>query len=387
MRCSFIELLTRLPCACDDTLVLTTAGTSAMQCLFCSRQDSNEPRPICRDVVNHSLVNRILTKLVASASFRESQRPRVVAMIALRRVILHSEDPETLDLEKSILGQWCLQALQSSVRELRIAAGRAMTLFLRRDVGQAVGLQALNSNTANALAFLKGVTDKNEPSINETCLMAWGQVGRVVSDEGLNLVLVKMLELLGHQNPIISAVALNEITNLASQRKTTPRRLLEPFWRSLAYLTVKDMFTRPQTTQMVADLLKTNVTELLLLIQSHALPWLVLHRRKDIIQRFLDARKETLVPSQRDNEHVWTMLYIDDANLSTILSRLLVQDEPNLEEYVRSVLRDVCQNSQVPSLKELLSTNPVPTTLELLKMSGEADETMRVTVSAAHVRV
>lgn len=304
-------------------------------------------------------------------------------MIALRRIIMHSRDPEILDLERSALGQWCLQALQSSLRELRIAAGRAIALFLRPDVGQVVGLQILNSNTANALAFLKSVSDKNEPSINETCLMAWGQVGKVVSDDGLNLVLVKMLELLGHQNPIISAVALNEITNLASHRKTTPRRLLEPFWRSLAYLTVKDMFTRPQTTQMVADLLKTNVTELLLLIQSHALPWLVLHKRKDIIQRFLDARRETLALPQRDSEHIWTMLYIDDANLSTILSRLLVQDVPDLEEYVRSVLRDVCQNAQIPTLKELLSTNPVPTTLELLKMSGEADETMRVTVSTS----
>ncbi|KAJ4386405.1 serine/threonine-protein kinase M1 [Gnomoniopsis smithogilvyi] len=382
-RCSFIELLTRLSCACDDTLILTRAGSGVIQCSFCSRQESSEPRPICRDTVTQSLVSIVFTKLVTLASFRESQRSRVVAMIALRRVILHSEDPELFDLEKSVLGQWCLQSLQSSVRELRIAAGRAIALFLRRDVGQAVGLRILSSNTANALSFLKGVSDRNEPSINETCLMAWGQVGRVVSDDGLNLVLVKMLELLGHQNPIISAVALNEITNLASHRKTTPRRLLEPFWRSLAYLTVKDMFTRPQTTQMVADLLKTNVTELLLLIQSHALPWLVLHRRKDIIQRFLDARKETLAPSQRDSEHVWTMLYIDDANLSTILSRLLVQDEPNLEEYVRTVLRDVCQNSQVPSLKELLSTNPVPTTLELLKMSGEADDSMRAIVRSA----
>lgn len=307
-------------------------------------------------------------------------------MIALRRVVLHSRDPKMLDLEKSILGQWCLQALQSSLRELRIAAGRAITLFLRRDVGQDVGLQILNSNTANALAFLKSVSDKNQPSINETCLMAWGQVGRVVSDDGLNLVLVKMLELLGHQNPIISAVALNEITNLASHRKTTPRRLLEPFWRSLAYLTVKDMFTRPQTTQMVADLLKTSVSELLLLIQSHALPWLVLHRRKDIIQRFLDARRETLALSERDSEQIWTMLYIDDANLSTILSRLLVQDEADLEEYVRSVLRDICQNAEVPSLRELLASNPVPTTLELLKMGGEADNSMRATVSTSDIR-
>lgn len=302
-------------------------------------------------------------------------------MVALRRVILHARDAEVLDLEKSVLGQWCLQALQSSLRELRIAAGRAITLFLRHEVSKDIGPQILARNTANALGFLKSVSDRNESKVNETTLMAWGQLGRLVSDEGLNLVLVKMLEFLGHTNPIISAVALNEITNLAHYRRTTPRRLIEPFWRSLAYLVVKDMFTRPQTTQMVADLLKTNVTELLLLIQSDALPWLVLHKRKDIIQRFLEARREALPAHQRAEEKLWTMLCMDDANFSAILSRLLLQDAPDIEGYIVTVLSEVCPNFSTVSLKELISSNPVSIALELLKMSGEGDESARASVS------
>lgn len=382
VRCSTIQLLTRFICACDGTLIHTTADPSLLQCSFCSNKGTQECRPDCQDMPGQSLIVEILTRLIGLPSFLESRRPRVVAMIELRRVILHSADAEVLDLEKSALGQWCLQALQSSIRELRIAAGRAITLFLQRNIAKDLGPEILNKNTANALSFLKSVSDRDAPSIKETCLMAWGQVGRVVSDDGLNLVLVKMLELLGHQNPVISAVALNEITNLATYRKTTPRRLLEPFWRNLAYLTIKDIFTRPQTTQMVADLLKTSITELLLIIQSHALPWLVLHRKKDIIQRFLDARREALAPSQRDGEETWAMLYIDDANNSTIFARLLVQDEVDIEDYIRSILSDVCQTDEVPSLKELVSSNPVPITLELLKMSGEGDDSMRTTVSA-----
>lgn len=302
-------------------------------------------------------------------------------MVAIRRIILHARDAEVLDLEKSAIGRWCLQSLQSSVRELRIAAGRAIALFLRHGISKDIGPPVLTRNTANALGFLKSVSDKNESKINETTLMAWGQLGRVVSDEGLNLVLVKMLEFLGHTNPIISAVALNEITNLANYRRTTPRRLLEPFWRSLAYLVVKDMFTRPQTTQMVADLLKTNVTELLLLIQSHALPWLVLHRRKDIIQRFLEARREVVAAPQRSEEKLWTMLCMDDANFSAILSRLLLQDTPDVEGYIVTVLSDVCPNFGTVSLKEIISSNPVSIALELLKMGGEGDETTRASVS------
>lgn len=44
-------------------------------------------------------------------------------MLSLRRVIAHTDDPDLYNLETSELGQWCLKSLQSSVRELRIAAG------------------------------------------------------------------------------------------------------------------------------------------------------------------------------------------------------------------------------------------------------------------------
>ncbi|KAJ0123315.1 protein kinase rad3 [Diaporthe amygdali] len=357
----------------DGTLSLGSVGQPGLHCSFCSTADRTGPRPPCTDPVAVTLAGTIFTELIQMSAFRESRRPRVVAMIALRRIVVHSKIPDMLDLEKSAIGQWCLSTLQSSLRELRIAAGRAITLFLRPSVSQAVGVQILNRNTANALGFLRSISDKNEPNINETSLMAWGQLGRVVSDEGLNLVLVKMLEFLGHQNPIVSAVALNEITNLAASRRTTPRRLLEPFWRSLAYSIVKDMLTRPQTTQMVADLLRTSVTELLLLIQSHALPWLVLHRKRDIIQKFSEARRD---------EHLQDM-FLDETNLSAILARLFVQDDANIEHLSMSALTDVCPTFRGTALTEVLKTSPVLTILELLRMSVEGNESTKASARSA----
>lgn len=75
------------------------------------------------DVQTKRDVQSIFTKLVTLDCFKESRRPRVVAMIAMRRIIKHTDDPEVFDLETSALGQWCLQSLHSSIRELRIAAG------------------------------------------------------------------------------------------------------------------------------------------------------------------------------------------------------------------------------------------------------------------------
>lgn len=68
-------------------------------------------------------VQTIFVNLVADESFLKSRRQRVVAMICIRRLVTHTDDSHVFDLETSELGQWCLQSLQSSIRELRIAAG------------------------------------------------------------------------------------------------------------------------------------------------------------------------------------------------------------------------------------------------------------------------
>lgn len=64
-----------------------------------------------------------ILKLLEGNYVQGSARPRVAAMIALRRLIMHTQNVSYLDLGTSYLGQWCLQSLRSSLRELRISAG------------------------------------------------------------------------------------------------------------------------------------------------------------------------------------------------------------------------------------------------------------------------
>jgi serine/threonine-protein kinase ATR len=64
-----------------------------------------------------------LSRVVADESFAAARKLRVIAMLALRRLVAHSASPAFLDVETSGPGQRCLQALHSSVRELRIAGG------------------------------------------------------------------------------------------------------------------------------------------------------------------------------------------------------------------------------------------------------------------------
>jgi serine/threonine-protein kinase ATR len=226
-------------------------------------------------------------------------------------------------------------------------------------------------NRKTAIALLKSTSDQDPPHLVETRILAWGQVGRVASEDELNLVLIKLVEYLGNNNNIVSAFTFNELLNLAESRNTTPRRLFEPFWKSLAYMATKDMIQRPQRSRAIAELLQISVNELLLLIQTHALPWLVLDKRQDVIQKITEARQET---------ETWMPL-MDGSNLAATLALLLVQDTGDIEGFTKSRLDDLSVHFHSLPLLNLFQSEPVLITMELLKTAANADETKRSLVS------
>lgn len=105
-------------------------------------------------------------------------------------------------------------------------------------------------------------------------------------------------------------------------------RLLRPFWDDIAIEAVKDMKTKPQTVQYMADLLKISVTEFLVQYQKFTLPWLVLWQRKDVIDRIAKAY----------NKESWRMC-MEPSNVVPILARLLIQEVPDLDTYTASMMR------------------------------------------------
>lgn len=399
----------------NETVNDTKAAVTETACSICEHNAPPVRSNLHGATVHKSRIEALFTKLIRLPALAESRRPRVAAMLAIRRVILHCEDTELLNLETSGMGQWCLQSLNSSVRELRIAAGRVLATFSlarpepilsnmvlparpaeangarnpRVNQAQAASTDGkfqtnasngsspmktqdlISRNRKNSIAFLKSISDKNQPNLTETFIMAWGQLGTVVWEHELNLVLIKLLEYLGSNNNIVSACAFNELLNLADARRVTPRRLFEPFWPNLAYMTTKDMVQRPQMSRTIAELLQVSVNELLLLIQTHALPWLVLDKQKDVIQKIAEARQES---------EVWLPL-IDPANLAATLALLLVQDTDDIASFAKSRLDELSTHFQTEPLVNLLQVEPVLTVIELLKAAGDADETKKAPVS------
>lgn len=110
------------PCAADDCL-------HSGKCIVCNGHPSltaNVSTGVWDDGTRgeeRRSILSVLKELCDSEEVKASQRIRVLSMLAVRSFVLHTRDPDYLDLGASFLGELCLRSLQSSVRELRVAAG------------------------------------------------------------------------------------------------------------------------------------------------------------------------------------------------------------------------------------------------------------------------
>ncbi|KAI2611792.1 phosphatidyl inositol 3-kinase [Hypoxylon sp. NC1633] len=366
--CRTVDLLGYVCCAADNTLLIHSNKTGKIlrfACRRCQALQSSHEASSSLDIPAKQAVRGIFASLVQLPSFLESRNPRVTAMAALRRLAKHGSDPDFLDIERSVTAQWCLKSLQSSVRELRIAAGRTIPFFLSSPNQPEMTLKVMRRNCGNVLNILRSLSEQDAPHLTETCILAWSQVGSVISDDQLNLVLIKLVDYLGYESMITSAAAFTEIVKLARSRGMTTRQFFEPFWRYLAFSATKDLTNRPKLTRVLAELLEMSVPDLLLYIQKYALPWLVLTKKRDVIQKIAEARNE---------KEAWEPC-LDSANLGPILALLLTQKTPDVQQHSMDLLRHISPHlDKSGGLLELLRIEPIPTTLELLKAAGDAEE-------------
>jgi serine/threonine-protein kinase ATR len=117
-----------IPCAANKSLTVTrdNAGTiNGSKCFLCDGIPQIEATTIdpkrCQTVCSDAVLT--FTKLIKLSAFTESRKPRVLAMLALKKYTAHFKHAEFMDLSGSPLGQWCVASLKSSSRELRIASG------------------------------------------------------------------------------------------------------------------------------------------------------------------------------------------------------------------------------------------------------------------------
>jgi len=303
------------------------------------------------------------TLLVLVAIIPRSSRARVVAMSSLRRLILHSRSADHLKLSQTPVGEWCLQSLRSSSRDLRTTAGRTMQAYVvqRRHVDTSL----IRENRVIALDFLQSLWQKGEVAFQETAVVALARMARVVGDEERNIILLRLAEYLGHTNPYISGIVYAEIQQLAQSLQVTVAALLRPFWRTLGVAVAKNLSSRPIVAHQLCELLGMQIDGLMLMIEEHALPFLVLQKDAETIRRFAAAHGPSTTVFDMCTQR---------KNLIAILSYLLVQQVADPEYSIIALLSDLSKDFETTDLASWVGQEPIQITCELLKAIGDAGQ-------------
>lgn len=164
---------------------------------------------------------------------------------------------------------------------------------------------------------------------------------------------------------------LLQLLRVAQANRVTPRNLLTPFWRSIAILVVKDLQSRPQTAQLLCDMLGMSVAEFLVLTQSYTLPYLVLLQKKDLVQRIAQAC---------GGDNTVASICTNEANLPSILTLLLVHHSSEVETATMTTLCSISERFRAYNLAALTNMQPIHTAYELLKAAGDEDDGKRARV-------
>ncbi|KAF2712355.1 hypothetical protein K504DRAFT_372017 [Pleomassaria siparia CBS 279.74] len=297
--------------------------------------------------------------------FQESSKPRILMALAIRRVFNHISDSDYLNLDICSLGQWLLKSLNRSLRELRIAAARSLTTFLRDDIPKSIR----GKNRMLTLGFLHELSKRDNLFEQEAIIMAYGQAARVCGEDELPIILLQLIEYLGHTNALICGMAYNELASIAEAFSTTPIELLRPFWRSIGFAVIKDIHNKPQKAQQLSDLTEQSVNSLLLLTHTDTLPHLVLTRRKDILERIATARGTSV-------QDICTQ---PRRNLAGILALLLCQPLADVEKSAMDALVAVAPAFQENGndLSSWIKLEPVMVACEVLKSAADQHEDRR----------
>ncbi|KAF2724888.1 hypothetical protein K431DRAFT_261173 [Polychaeton citri CBS 116435] len=305
------------------------------------------------------MATKVIVNL-ASSSEEESKSCRIQAMLTTERCLEHIKDDVLLDLTADQFGPLCLRSLQSSIRELRLAAMRCITQFLRPNLKR----DTLQRNRQIILELIHTLSGRNVESEDETIIGLWGKITLTCADEEMNLALLSLIDYLGHTNPYVCGLAFQELEAVSMSKNTTIDSMINPFRRSVAISIVQDLLRKPQKAQQFCDLLQTDVNTLLMETQRDTVPVLVLTRRRDVLQRIAVLRGP--------NAKVQDVCLQPPANLASTISYLLFQPSTDVEDAVMACLGEVAPELEGSDLSTLVKADSTLIAVEMLKLAAEA---------------
>lgn len=366
-RSTVTEGIGFLGCAGAGKLKLHTDENSSGSKFKCSVCDGNEvtaPKGQGFAIDLRGSLQAILQK-------KSSAAITIAAVRSFSRLISHDISPNLLSLSRSLLADAMLGLLSSENRDIRIATIHILPLLaIDRDLEQLNDIIPENRQTIfRHLRKIQSSSTREKPLL-ETTVMAYSEIGKVVTLSDLNRVLSNLVDFLGHNNSFIAALAYREILAVAAAHGQSTWQIFSPFWPSISIKVIEQMRSRPQILQRLADILEIRDAAFLIRTQNFTVPFLVLGRHNQVLEDM----------SLRMGLRVWEML---KENMPYILAGLFTQDRQKMESGISFLVNLMSAKSTNDTNKPIIDTRSLifssrtPLTIELLKMLATESDAKR----------
>ena len=343
----------------SESLQGSNGGVGILCCDICKYENSSI-RDESDQVV--ALVDELLKTLLAlRPTIPTSGHARVTALLTLRQILLHGPVSIAIELSKSTCGEWVLQSLRSSNKDVRLAAIQVMSVFIA--LGPSTSPAIVRQNRIVMLDFLQTMTQHNDDSTHETIILCLTSNAKFLQEDELNIVLVRLTEYLGHGNPYIAGLVYSELQRLAEALKLPMSRFLPPFFRTIAIAAMKNITVRPAIVQQLCELLGWPIDAFLTRIEEHAVPYFVMLKRNDLLKRTAEAHEPALTPFE---------LCTQKQILKNIAALLLTQTYADPEDAIMALLLNVSREFKEYDLASWLTIEAPGIACELLKLIGDS---------------
>jgi len=349
----------------DQCAAIAELGIAACQlasasfsptCDICDNSDAMD------DQKNSEKIERLLDTLeTLQPHIERGETVLLAALEAYRRVLNHVQSALRLSLNNGAAGKTTLRSLSSTTRDIRLKAARLLRSFVRELPSDQSSTS--KSNRITALEYLQSLWQRGSARSQEAVILGLTSIAEVAGDDELNIILLRLIEYLGHPNPYISALVASELMQLTRVLQTNMQGLLRPFWRTISVVVVKHMTSRPVVAQQLCDLCGMEVTGLLQMIEEDSLPYLVLHGQKDLIQRIASSNSSPMNAFE---------VCVRSNNLPKILATLLARGYPDPEDTIMRMLMRISSDFGEQDLSGWLGIDLSSIACELLKAVKDA---------------
>jgi hypothetical protein len=372
-RVSVTEGIGLLCCAAVGKLKCHSVQASSVQTYKCSICDGAENSTPSKEPLHISVF--LSTPLMEILLKEQSSRlVNIAAIRAFGRLAMHDSSPNVISLFKSPLAEVVLKLLNSEYRDQRIAVAQTLPLLFKDRDSEALS-DILKENRQMLFRHLRKIQSSSlrDKPLLETTVMAYSEIGKVATQSELNLILLTLVDFLGHKNSFIAALAYRELLSIATAHGQSTYMMFSPCWPSVSIKVIEQMKSRPQILQRLAEILEIRDSVFLVRTQNFTVPFLVLGRHRDVLQQM----------SQKMGVRMWEML---GTNMPFILAGLLTQENRQMEtgiEFLVSLMAANAAGKPTIDTRSLIITSRSPLTIELLKMLASESDAMRERVFQA----